>query len=95
MDEARRIAGWLDSVGISTEGRVGTFGWNTARHLALYFGIPGSGRVMHTMNIRYFPEQLIYTVGHAEDEAVFVDKSLLPLLAEYLPKLETVRHRWW
>jgi acyl-CoA synthetase (AMP-forming)/AMP-acid ligase II len=90
--EARRIAGHLDSIGISPDGRVGTFGWNTARHLALYFAIPGTGRVMHTINIRYFAEQLIYTVDHAEDEAVFVDRSLLPLFSKFLPQLQTVKH---
>jgi fatty-acyl-CoA synthase len=92
LADARRIAGYLDSAGISQGGRVGTFGWNSARHLALYFAIPGTGRVMHTLNIRYFAEQLIYTVGHAEDEAVFVDRSLLPLFGQYLPKLDTVEH---
>jgi fatty-acyl-CoA synthase len=47
---------------------------------------------MHTLNIRYFAEHLIYTVNHAEDEAVFVDRSLLPLFSKYLPHLETVKH---
>jgi fatty-acyl-CoA synthase len=89
--EARRIAGYLDAAGISADGRVGTFGWNTARHLALYFAIPGTGRVMHTLNIRYFADQLIYTVDHAQDEAVFVDRSLLALFSQYLPKLDSVR----
>ncbi len=92
LAEARKIAGFLDSAGISADGRVGTFGWNTARHLALYFAIPGTGRVMHTLNIRYFAEQLIYTVDHAADEAIFVDRSLLPVFAKYLPKLDNVRH---
>jgi fatty-acyl-CoA synthase len=90
--QARKIAGFLDAAGVSAGGRVGTFAWNTAHHLALYFGIPGTGRVMHTLNIRYFAEQLIYTVNHAADEVVFVDRSLLPLFGQYLPKLETVRH---
>ncbi|MDQ2750396.1 MAG: long-chain fatty acid--CoA ligase [Actinomycetota bacterium] len=90
--ETRRVASAIDNLGISPGGRVGTFAWNTARHLGLYFAIPGTGRVMHTLNIRYFPEQLIYTVGHAEDEAVFVDRSLLPLFNKYLPQLETVEH---
>ena len=90
--ETRKVAGALDSLGLSEGGRVGTFAWNTARHLGLYFAIPGTGRVMHTLNIRYFPEQLIYTVNHAEDEAVFVDRSLLPLFERYLPQLETVKH---
>jgi fatty-acyl-CoA synthase len=92
LGEARRIAGYLDSIGISADGRVGTFGWNTARHLALYFAIPGTGRVMHTLNIRYFADQLIYTVDHAADEAIFVDRSLLGLFAQYLPHLDSVRH---
>jgi fatty-acyl-CoA synthase len=92
LAEARKIAGFLDSVGISPDGRVGTFGWNTARHLALYLAIPGTGRVMHTLNIRYFADQLIYTVEHAEDEVVFVDRSLLPLFGQYLSRLGTVKH---
>ena len=92
VGEARRIATALDTLGVSEGGRVGTFAWNTARHTALYFAIPGTGRVMHTLNIRYFPEQLIYTVDHAEDEAVFVDRSLLGLFGKYLPNLGTVKH---
>jgi fatty-acyl-CoA synthase len=88
----RQAAGILDTLGVSEGGRVGTFGWNTANHMAMYFGVPCTGRVLHTMNIRLFPEQLRYTVDHAEDEAVFVDRSLLPLLAQHLPALKTVRH---
>jgi fatty-acyl-CoA synthase len=88
----RQAAGILDTLGISDSGRVGTFGWNTADHMAMYFAVPATGRVLHTLNIRLFPEQLIYTAGHAEDEAVFVDRSLLPLFARYLPSLSTVRH---
>jgi fatty-acyl-CoA synthase len=90
--ETRRVAAAIDSLGISPDGRVATFAWNSARHLGLYFAIPGTGRVMHTGNIRYFPEQLIYTFGHAEDEAVFVDRSLMPLFGKYLSALETVKH---
>ncbi|PZS17227.1 MAG: long-chain fatty acid--CoA ligase [Pseudonocardiales bacterium] len=90
--ETRRVAAAIDGLGISPGGRIGTFAWNTGRHLGLYFAIPGTGRVMHTLNIRYFPEQLIYTVEHAEDEAVFVDRSLLPLFGKYLSNLGTVKH---
>jgi fatty-acyl-CoA synthase len=89
---ARQAAGILNTLGISEGGRVGTFGWNTADHMAMYFAVPATGRVLHTLNIRLFPEQLIYTAGHANDEAVFVDRSLLPLFAKYLPSLSTVRH---
>jgi fatty-acyl-CoA synthase len=90
--EARRVAGAIDGLGLSSDARIGTFAWNSARHLGLYFAIPGTGRVMHTLNIRYFAEQLIYTVQHAEDEAIFVDRSLLPLFGKYLPQLDGVRH---
>jgi len=89
---ARQVGAVLDSLGVSADGRVGSFGWNTANHTALYFGVPCTGRVLHTLNIRLFPEQLAYTVTHAEDEAVFVDRSLLPLFAQYLPQLSTVKH---
>jgi len=88
----RKVVSALDSLDLGADARVGTFGWNTARHIQLYFAIPGSGRIMHTGNLRYAPEQFIYTVNHAEDEAFFVDRSLLPLFAKYLPSLDTVRH---
>jgi fatty-acyl-CoA synthase len=90
--ETRRVAGALDALGISPDGRVGTFAWNSARHLGLYFAVPGTGRVTHTLNIRYFPEQLVYTVEHAEDEAIFLDRSLLPVFGKYLPQLPGVKH---
>ena len=90
--EVRRQATVLDRLGISADGRVASFAWNTFRHLALYYSVPGTGRVLHTGNIRYFPEQLVYTFNHAEDEAVFVDRSLLGLLAPMLPQLTTLKH---
>jgi fatty-acyl-CoA synthase len=89
---SRRLAGVLDDLGISADGRVATFGWNTARHLELWFAVPCSGRVLHTLNIRLFPEQITYIVNHAEDEAIFVDRSLLGLLWPLVDTFETVRH---
>ena len=79
-DRTRRLGSVLDTLGISGDGRVATFAWNTARHLELYFGAPCTGRVLHTLNIRLFPDQLTYIANHAEDEVVFVDKSLIGLL---------------
>jgi fatty-acyl-CoA synthase len=89
---ARKLGGVLDALGISADGRVGTFAWNTARHLELYFAAPCTGRVLHTLNIRLFPEQLTYIVNHADDEVIFVDRSLLGLLAPLLPTFERLRH---
>ena len=80
------------TLGISADGRVATFAWNTARHLELYFAAPCTGRVLHTLNIRLFPEQLTYIVNHADDEVIFVDRSLLGLLAPLLPTFERVKH---
>jgi fatty-acyl-CoA synthase len=89
---ARRLVTAMDSLGLGADARVGTFGWNTARHLQLYFAVPGSGRILHTGNLRYAPEQFVYAANHAQDEAFFVDRSLLPLFCRYLPSLDTVRH---
>ena len=91
-ERTRRVGGVLDQLETSADARIGTFAWNTARHLELYFGIPCTGRVMHTLNIRLFKEQIIYTVNHAEDEVVFVDRSLLALLWPLADELKTVRH---
>ncbi len=93
-ERTRRLGGVLDALDISDTGRVATFGWNTYRHLELYFAIPCSGRVLHTLNIRLFQDQLRYVVEHAEDEAIFVDRSLLPLLWPLVdtPELKNVWH---
>src|SRR5258706_5083170 len=91
-DRTQRLGGVLDELGISEDGRVATFAWNTARHLELYFAAPCTGRVLHTLNIRLFPEQVTYIVNHAEDEVIFVDRSLLALLWPLVHTFETVRH---
>ena len=91
-ERTRRLGGVLDELGISDDGRVATFAWNTARHLELYFAAPCTGRVLHTLNIRLFPDQLTYIVNHADDEVIFVDRSLLGLLAPLLPTFERLRH---
>jgi fatty-acyl-CoA synthase len=91
-ERTRRLGGVLDTLGISADGRVATFAWNTARHLELYFAAPCSGRVLHTLNIRLFPEQLTYIVNHADDEVIFVDRSLLGLIAPLLPTFQRLRY---
>ncbi len=91
-ERTRRLGGVFDTLGISADGRIGTFAWNTSRHLELYFAAPCTGRVLHTLNIRLFPEQLTYIVNHAEDEVIFADKSLLGLLAPLLKTFSTVKH---
>ncbi len=89
---AARLANALRSLGITGDQRVGTFMWNNAEHLAAYLAIPAMGAVLHTLNIRLFPEQLVFVANHAEDQVVIVDGTLVPLLAKQLPELKTVRH---
>ncbi|GAB3860081.1 long-chain fatty acid--CoA ligase [Nocardioides maradonensis] len=87
-----RLANGLRSLGITGDQRVATFQWNNAEHLAAYLAIPSMGAVLHTLNIRLFPEQLVYVANHAEDKVVIVDDSLVGLLAAQLPHLTTVEH---
>ncbi len=89
---AARLANALRSLGITGDQRVGTFQWNNAEHLEAYLAVPSMGAVLHTLNIRLFPEQLTYIANHAEDRVVIVDDSLVDLLAKQLPTFETVEH---
>jgi fatty-acyl-CoA synthase len=89
---AARLAQALRGLGIDGDQRVATFMWNNAEHLEAYLAVPSMGAVLHTLNIRLFPDQLVYIANHAEDRVVIVDDSLVPLFAQQLPKLETVTH---
>lgn len=90
--DAARLANALRGLGIGIGDRVGTFMWNNNEHMVAYIGVPAMGAVLHALNIRLFPEQLVYITNHAEDRVVIVDSSLLPMFAEQLPKMTTVRH---
>jgi len=72
--------------------RVATFAWNSQRHFELYLAVPSFGAVLHTVNIRLFPEQISYIVGHAENRVIFVDDSLAPSLAKLAGRFEGVEH---
>jgi fatty-acyl-CoA synthase len=71
-----RLCHALTALGVKPGDRVATFSWNTQRHLELYLAAPCMGAVLHTLNIRLFPEQLQYVVEHADDHVVFLDPSL-------------------
>src|SRR3954469_79266 len=90
-ERSHRLANALASLGVSGDDRVGTFMWNNQEHLEAYLAIPSMGAVLHTLNIRLFPEQVVYIANHAEDRVVIVDASLVPVFAKLLPQLETVR----
>jgi fatty-acyl-CoA synthase len=91
-EQVRRLATAFDELGLAPDARVGTFCWNTEQHLALYLAAPCTGRVLHTVNIRLFPEQIVYIVNHAEDEILFVDRSLLEVLWPLSDETPTVKY---
>ncbi|HTZ63935.1 MAG TPA: long-chain fatty acid--CoA ligase [Solirubrobacteraceae bacterium] len=87
-----RLARALSGLGVQPGDRVATFAWNNQRHFELYMAIPCIGAVLHTLNIRLFDEQLTYIVRHAEDKVIFVDRTLVPVLAKLAPSFDGVRH---
>lgn len=89
--EACRVANALQKLGVGPGERVGTLAWNSYRHLALYFGVSGTGAVLHTVNPRLFPEQIDYIVNHAEDQVMFFDTSFAPLVEKLASKFKTVK----
>jgi len=89
---AEQLAKALRRLGIGDDDRVGTFAWNDQEHLEAYLAIPSMGAVLHTLNIRLFPEQLAYVVNHAEDKVVIVDGSIAPLFARVRDECKTVEH---
>ncbi|HET8872942.1 MAG TPA: AMP-binding protein, partial [Gaiellaceae bacterium] len=80
---ARQLAVGLQKLGLDRGDRVATLCWNHYQHLEAYFGIPCGGFVLHTLNLRLHPSDLAYVAAHADDRAVIVDRSLVPLLEQF------------
>ena len=89
-ERAAQLAHGLASLGVRLEDRVGTFCFNHQEHLEAYLAVPSMGAVLHTLNIRLFPEQLAYVISHAEDKVVICDAGVAPLLARVLPECPSV-----
>jgi acyl-CoA synthetase (AMP-forming)/AMP-acid ligase II len=89
---ARRVANALDRLGLAFSDRVGTLAWNGYRHFELYFGVSGSGRVVHTINPRLAPEQVAWIANHAEDQVLCFDMSFLPVIKAIWKQCSTVKH---
>jgi fatty-acyl-CoA synthase len=88
-DRVSRLANALGGLGVEPGDRVGSFGFNTSRHLELYFAVPCSGSVLHTLNIRLHPDQVAWIATHAEDKVVFVDDVLVPAFEKIRPNLRS------
>ena len=91
-ERVERLAAGLHRLGVRAGDRVATFGWNSQEHEEAYFAVPCMGAVLHTLNIRLFPEQLQYIIEHAQDEVLLLDASLASALAPVLDAVGTVRH---
>ena len=92
LKRSKQLAEALQGLGIKLGDPVGTIAWNTHRHFELYFGISGIGAVLHTINPRLAPDHVAYIANHAEDQAIFVDLNLLPIVEGVWDKLKTVKH---
>jgi fatty-acyl-CoA synthase len=91
-NRSRQMANALDSLKLAQGARVATLAWNGYRHLELYFGVSGSGRVLHTLNPRLHPDQVVWIANHAEDEILCFDMTFLPLVQAVHAKCTSVKH---
>ena len=88
---ARRMANAVAALGVKFGGRVATLAWNGYRHMELYYAVSGSGAVLHTLNPRLHPDQVVWIADHAEDEVLFFDLSFLPLIEAVAGRVKTIK----
>jgi len=88
---ARQLANALAAFGLSPGERVATLAWNGYRHMELYYAVAGSGRVLHTLNPRLHPDQVVWIADHAEDRVLFFDLTFLPLVEAIAQRVGTVK----
>ena len=89
---SRRLAKALAVLGVGMSDRVATLAWNGYRHMELYYAVSGSGAVLHTLNPRLHPDQVVYIADHAEDKVLCFDLTFLPLVEAVASRLKTVKH---
>jgi 3-(methylthio)propionyl---CoA ligase len=91
-NRSRQVANALGGLGLAQGERVATLAWNGYRHLELYFGVSGSGRVLHTLNPRLHPDQVVWIANHAEDQVLFFDMTFLPLVQAVHARCTSIQH---
>lgn len=91
-ERSRQVANALDAMNLGFSDRVATLAWNGYRHLELYFGVSGSGRVLHTLNPRLHPDQVVWIANHAEDQVLCFDMTFLPLVQAVHSRCTTIKH---
>jgi fatty-acyl-CoA synthase len=88
---SKQVANALAALGTKPGDRIATLAWNGYRHMELYYGVSGTGAVLHTINPRLFPEQIVYIANHAEDQVLFFDLTFAPLVEKLAPSMTTVK----
>ena len=88
---AKRLAKALAALGVRPGDRVGSLAWNTHHHFELFYGVSGSGAVLHTINPRLFDEQLVYVANHAGDHWICVDAATLPIAERLAPQMSSIK----
>jgi fatty-acyl-CoA synthase len=88
---ARQLAQALSRLGVKPGDRIGTLAWNGYRHFEAFYGVSGMGAVLHTINPRLFPEQIVYIANHAEDRLVLFDVNFAPLIEKLAPLCKGVK----
>ena len=79
-ERVRRLAGALAAQGVKAGDTVAILDWDSHRYLECFFAVPMIGAVLHTVNVRLTPEQILFTINHAEDDVILVHKDFLPIL---------------
>lgn len=87
-----RVGGMSELLGVGVGSRIASLCWSTVEHLELYFGVPCSGRVLHTVNPRFSPDQIVHALNEAGDEVVVAHGSLVHVIAPLLQSVPSVRH---
>ena len=80
IKRSKKLANALNKLGINLHDTVATIAWNNSRHFETYFGVSGMGAILHTLNPRYSPAQLVYILNHAEDKVLIIDPTFIPLV---------------
>jgi len=86
-----RLANVLKDLGVQPGHTIGVMDWDSHRYLECFFAIPMMGAVLHMVNIRLSPEQVLYTINHAEDDVLLVNSDFLPVLEEIKDQIKTVK----
>jgi fatty-acyl-CoA synthase len=91
IDRVKGLASGLDGLGVKRGDRVAVVDVDTNRYLEAYFAVPMMGAILHTVNVRLPPEQIAYTVAHAEDDVIMIRDEFLPLASKMATQLKSVK----